>query len=285
MVKRARVACLAVVAVVLPAATPGAALAHDSLAPAGASHNWLPDEEWVHRHWLPFDERVLTRALGLRSLELEAYLYNDHHTLADLARARGLEVEALADQLVAGWPEADRAVPRARTLRILTQGHLAQHMFFHVFHGLDLGGHSEHVFGMPVLAYRGLREKGLSYAQIAERGGEPVSALRSLVWSILSANRRDGVARGEAWPAEARRILARTLARLPCWLERPSPELDPSNPYGKNRFLHGSHDAAWPATEAERRVNERRVERIRRKLARSCWPHPPTWGATEEATR
>ena len=65
------------------------ARAHDSLAPAGAGHNWLPDEEWVHRHWLPFDERELEAALGLRRRELEAYLYDDHHTLAELARARG----------------------------------------------------------------------------------------------------------------------------------------------------------------------------------------------------
>ena len=65
------------------------ARAHDSLAPAGAGHNWLPDEEWVHRHWLPFDERELEAALGLRGRELEAYLYDDHHTLAGVGCGRG----------------------------------------------------------------------------------------------------------------------------------------------------------------------------------------------------
>ena len=65
------------------------ARAHDSLAPAGAGHNWLPDEEWVHRHWLPFDERELEAALGLRGRELEAYLYDDHHTLAGSGSVRG----------------------------------------------------------------------------------------------------------------------------------------------------------------------------------------------------
>ena len=49
-------------------------------------------------------------------------------------------------------------------MRVLTQGHLAQHLFFHVFHGLDLHPHSEHLFGMPADAYRALREGGASYA-------------------------------------------------------------------------------------------------------------------------
>ncbi len=127
------------------------ARAHDSLAPAGAGHNWLPDEEWVHRHWLPFDERQVEAALGLRGRELEAYLYDDHHTLAALARARGVGLDALVDRLLAGWGDVpQRAVLRERTVRVLEQGHLAQHLFFHVFHGLELHPHSEHLFGMPL---------------------------------------------------------------------------------------------------------------------------------------
>ena len=98
------------------------------------------------------------------------------------------------------------------------------------------------------------------------------------VVSVVVSDRRDGVARGEAWPAEAARIGARTLARLDCWLRQPPAALDRANPYGKNRFLHGSHAASWPSTAGERRANERRVERFRRGLERSCWPHPPRWG-------
>ena len=163
-------------------------------------------------------------------------------------------------------------------MRVLTQGHLAQHLFFHVFHGLELHPHSEHLFGMPADAYRALREDGASYAEIARDGGIPLSTLRGHVVSVVASDRRDGVARGEAWPAEAARIGARTLARLDCWLRQPPAALDRANPYGKNRFLHGSHAAGWPSTAGERRADERRVERFRRGLERSCWPHPPRWG-------
>jgi len=254
------------------------ARAHDSLAPAGAGHNWLPDEEWVHRHWLPFDERELEAALGLRGRELEAYLYDDHHTLAGLARSRGVSVDGLADRLLEGWGDvSQRAVLRDRTVRVLTQGHLAQHLFFHVFHGLELHPHAEHLFGMPADAYRSLRDGGASYADIAREGDIPLSTLRGHVVSVVASDRRDGVARGEAWPAEAARIGARTRARLDCWLRQPPAALDRANPDGKNRFLHGTHAASWPSTAGERRTDERRVERFRRGLERACWPHPPRW--------
>jgi hypothetical protein len=82
---------------------PAEASAHDSLGPPGAAHTWLPDEDWVMRHWVPFDERALTSRLALRAGDLEAYLYDDHHALADLARARGLDVALLRDELVAPW--------------------------------------------------------------------------------------------------------------------------------------------------------------------------------------
>jgi hypothetical protein len=254
-------------------AWPAAARAHDSLAPPGSTHNWLPDEEWVHRHWIPFDSQVLTRALGLRSGQLEAYLYNDHHTLAALAVAQGIDPEALADRLVAGWPEARRPRLRERTMRILTQGHLAQHMFFHLFHGLDPGSHAHHVFGMPSEEYVRLRQDGLTYREIAERGGHTTKPLQKAVIAMLERNRREGVAREQAWPAEADRILARTRARIGCWVRRPLPGWDKSNPYGKNRFLHGSHKAGWPATPEEWAADERRVERVRNELTRTCWAH------------
>ena len=267
-----------VAALVMLCVSAGPAWAHDSLAPAGAGHNWLPDEEWVHRHWLPFDERELEAALGLRGRELEAYLYDDHHTLAGLARSRGVSVNGLADRLLAGWGDgSQRAVLRERTVRVLTQGHLAQHVFFHVFHGLELHPHAEHLFGMPADAYRALRDDGASYAEIARAGQVPLSVLRGHVVEVARADRREGVARGEAWPAEAARIGARTRARLDCWLRRPPAALDRANPYGKNRLLHGSHAAGWPSTAGERRANERRVERFRSRLERSCWPHPPRW--------
>lgn len=254
------------------------AVAHDSAAPAGQGHNWLPEEMWVHRHWVPFDSRALEAELGLGPRRLEAYLYDDHHTLAELAAARGVALDALVDRLLAGWGDVPQLpLLRARTVQVLTQGHLAQHLFFHVFHGLELHPHSEHVFGMTDDAYRALRQDGASYVEIARAGNAPLARLRAHVKATIAADRRDGVERGEAWPADSARVQARTLARMDCWLRSPPAALDPGNPYGKNRFLHGPHTAGWPATAAERRVDERRVERFRRGLKRSCWPHPPRW--------
>ena len=172
--------------------------------------------------------------MGLRGRELEAYLYDDHHTLAGLGGARGVALDGLVDRLLARWGDVpQRGVLRERTVRVLTQGHLAQHLFFHVFHGLDLHPHSEHLFGMPADAYRALREGGASYADVAHEGGVPLSTLRAHVVSAVVSDRRDGVARGEAWPAEAARIGARTLARLGCWLRQPPAALDRANPYGR----------------------------------------------------
>ena len=280
MVKRARVACLAVVAVVWPAATPGAARAHDSLAPRNAGHNWLPHEEWVHRRWIPFDERTLNVKLGLGPGELRAYLYNDHHTLADLARRRGVAPRALARQLVAPWrgiAAKRRAVLLDRTWRILTQGHLSQHVFFHVFHGLPVHINSPDLFGMPDATYQALRRQGLSYVAVAVQGGVPLERLRADIVTMIDSDHRDGIARREAWPRQSDRIRDRTLAQLMCWLQQPPVARDPANPFGKNRFLHGSHRAGWPSTAHERRVDEHRVERFRRQLPKSCWPLPKRW--------
>jgi len=280
VVKRARVACLAVVAVVCTAATPGVARAHDSLAPAGASHNWLPSEEWIHRHWIPFDERALHRALGFGPHELRAYLYNDHHTLADLARRRGWDPEALAASLVAPWqgisPE-HRALLGGRTMRILTQGHLAQHVFFHVFHGLVVHAASDHLFGVSGHDSLAMRAEGHSYVEIAEHGNAGTAALYAGVAGMIDSDHRDGIARLEAWPRQSDRIRDRTRAQLACWVQQPPAAMDPANPFGKNRFLHGEHAAGWPNTAEERRANDRRVERFRLRLVKGCWRHPRSW--------
>jgi hypothetical protein len=161
-------AAVCVLAAVSPTAT-----AHDSLAPRGAPHQWLPVEEWVFRHWVPFDERALTRALKLRGHELEAYLYNDHNALADLARWRGIGLNELTTRLLAPWgatlTERQRAVLRDHTLRLLTQGHLAQHVLFHTFHTVGLETMTRQLFGVTHPRFRALREQRNTPLTIARR--------------------------------------------------------------------------------------------------------------------
>jgi hypothetical protein len=64
---------------------------------------------------------------------------------------------------------------------------------------------------------------------------------------------------------------------LPCWMRRPLPAQDGSNPFGKAMRQHGTHTAAWPSTPRQWRADERRVERVRRSLERSCWRRPRAW--------
>jgi hypothetical protein len=257
------------------------AVAHDSLAPPGAPHTWLPDEDWVMHHWVPFDERALTSRLGLRPRELEAYLYDDHRPLDQLARARGIDPAQLRDELVEPWrplvgPERFDLL-RGRTERMLTQPHLAQHVLFHVFHAGMLDHDPRGTFGLPPATARQLRLDGLTPAEIAARGGIPVARTQALLLHFFRHERDEGVQRQAAWPAESERILDRQAARLPCWLHSPRLGGDPANPYGKARYWHGPHSRRWPHTRRQRALNERLVERFRRRLRRGCWPRPAPW--------
>src|SRR6476619_6565146 len=111
----------------------------DSDAPARAPAHWLPPEAWVYNHWLPYDEGRLYALLGVTRGDIWRQLRDDHHNLAELARAHGwTSLDKLASALVA--PRAGEVSPatlrvlRARALRTITQGHLAQHLFFHSLH-------------------------------------------------------------------------------------------------------------------------------------------------------
>ena len=142
------------------------ARAHDDSLPPGPGATGLPDQEWVHRHWLPFDERELEAALGLRGRELRGVPVRRPSHVGGARPYAGRLLGGPVGRLVARavGDVSQRAVLRGRTVRVLTQGHLAQRLFFHVFHGLELHPHAEHLFGMPADAYRSLRDGGASYA-------------------------------------------------------------------------------------------------------------------------
>jgi hypothetical protein len=274
-------AAAAALAVSLSVAAPLPAQAHDTLAPPGAPHAWLPHEPWVARHWIPFDVRRLQRALGLGQRDLYAFLFNDHRTLAHFARLRGIDLDELADQLVAPWraivDDERLGVLRDRTLRLLTQGHLAQHVFLHLFHSPNIKTAAVKVLRLSLARLRRLRASGHSALDIARRRGVSPAALRRGMLEAFRKHRDDGVRRHAAWPAQAARVLASQAAMLPCWMRRPVPTLDSANPFGKAKRQHGAHGAAWPSTARQRRADERRVERVRRSLTRSCWRRPRAW--------
>jgi len=243
----------------------------------------LPEDQWVFSHWIPFDEKSLMRALGLHGRDLEAYLYNDHHTLADLARSRGIDPERLADRLLLPLLRKSDVAQFARlrdhTLRILTQGHLAQHVFFHIFHGVSVRTAAPDIFRMSGDEYWRLRQRGYTPGQIARRAGVSSRAVRAGMIRLFRGDRDAGVKFGLAWESESDRIFRRQVGALSCWMHRPGPPDDHANPYGKARIYHGAHARDWPATVAQRRVAEQRVERFRRSLPRSCWTRPAAWSS------
>src|SRR4051812_6537843 len=61
----------------------------DSLAPKGAPAHWLPPEDWVYDHWLPYDETRLYSLLGITRTDLWNQLRDDRQTVAQLAAQHG----------------------------------------------------------------------------------------------------------------------------------------------------------------------------------------------------
>jgi AraC-like DNA-binding protein len=256
---------LAILAVALAAGLAAAlpANGHDSHAPPGAPHRWLPDEEWVMDHWVPFDESRLHDLLGIRTERLFTWLLNDHRTLGDLARRRGVDPDTLARRLIA--PYKDRlskhqyAIRLARSDDMVTQGHLAQHVFFHVFHGDLLTGHFQSWFGVSHERWRELRLDRWSPRRIAREGGrDPQVVARHVVgWYAMMAD--DGVDRHATSRAEADYMLARQVRLTNCWMKSPLPRYDRKDPFGRRWDGHGPHDA------------DSRIGVIHPKPPKGCW--------------
>jgi hypothetical protein len=151
-------------------------------------------------------------------------------------------------------------------------------MFFHVFHSFPIGAtEAQRLFGVPEAELDHLRKQHLAPVQIARSHGVAEPDLIAGLTAVLHDRRRAAALSGQAWPTESDRLLARQLHTLPCWIRSLRPTDDPGNPYGKATRMHGRHAAGWPATAAQRRHNERRAERLRRRLKRTCWPTVTAW--------
>ena len=197
----------------------------DSDAPANAPAHWLPPDAWVYNHWLPYDETRLYRLLGITRVGLWEQLRDDRRTLAQLAARHGWpDARTLAAALVA--PEAGRVGParlatlRQRALRTITQGHLAQHVFFHSLHQFGIASEAPAIFGVNDMEFRRLRRAELSPLAIARLHGRSPGEVQALAIAVLRERARSGVRGGAMPPAQAGRLLRRQLSQLPRWLDQ-----------------------------------------------------------------
>ena len=198
----------------------------DSEAPPGAPPHWLPGERWVMQHWLPFDERRLYRLLEVDRGAIWRHLRDDTRNLAGLAEARGWDPRELAVALVEPWEgrlrePARLAVLRERALRVLTQGHLSQHMMFHSLHQDAIPDNAPAIFGVGSRAeFAALRRSELSPLMICRLNGRSRGHAQQTATATLTAMAALGV-EGQAIPArQAERLLARQLSQLPRWLQQ-----------------------------------------------------------------
>jgi Tol biopolymer transport system component len=206
------------------AATP--AWSQDSEAPPGAPRHWLPREPWVMRHWLPYDERELYRLLGVDRGDVWRELSADTGSLERLATERGWSPRELADALVAPWAPsvADRRQVRrlrSRALRTITQGHLAQHLFFHSFHQDVIPRAVHDIFGVASRArFDELRRDENSPLQICRLQGLPRRHAAQRVAAHLRRAALRGIERSQTPRTQAMRLLSRQLGAVPRWLRQ-----------------------------------------------------------------
>jgi Tol biopolymer transport system component len=219
---RLRTAIGAVVLTLAFAASAGAR-STDSEAPPNAPAHWLPPEAWVYNHWLPYDEGRLYRLAHITRQRLWQQLRDDRRTVAQLVARRGWpDPRRLAAALVA--PRAKQVgAKRLRTLehralRTLTQGHLAQHVFFHSLHQFAIPSAAPEIFGVPDVTFRALRRSELSPLDIGRLHGHSPSRVQADSAAVLRERVRAGVRGGAMTARQGSLLLRRQLSQLPRWL-------------------------------------------------------------------
>jgi Tol biopolymer transport system component len=263
----------------------------DSEAPKGAPPHWLPSEPWVMQHWLPYDERRLYALLEIDRGDVWRWLRDDTRSLADLARLRGRQPEALAAALVAPWRQKLRdparlATLERRALRTLTQGHLAQHIFFHSLHQEALPTHSPEIFGVASrVEWSTLRRSELSPLQICRLNGLPRSHAQRAAEQRLRRVAAWGVKQQVVPAVQAKRLLARQLSQLPRWLQQtryngPPPLVSPrespatASNYSNNATIsHDGRRVGFESYEAKLTIAKTRGEIA--VMARRLWSADP----------
>jgi hypothetical protein len=276
MPRVARILLIATSAVLLGGSP---AVAHDAPMPPGMRHGLLPNERWVMQHWSPLDEQTLADALSIPLPQVEAFLYNDHHTLAQLAIARGLDFETLVGELsawTANVPAADREVIEQRIRLMLVSGHLAQHVMFHVFHGEDLSPALKKAARLPAARFATLRNDRWSYRRLILRTGASPAAMMGQLATQIRHRQQTGLDSGQTPQSQGDRLVARQLRRLPCWFGRAAQPLDPAAPYDRAYTKHAPEhsDNDVPTTRAQQAVEDRLISQGLAKRPHACWDLP-----------
>ena len=195
----------------------------DSEAPVTAPAHWLPPEDWVYNHWLPYDEGRLYELLGVTRGAIWRQLRDDRHNLAQLAARHGWPDPAkLADALVAPRkgevPAATYATLRSRAQRTITQGHLSQHLLFHSLHQFSIPSEAPAIFGVTDAEFRALRRGEQSPLEIGRLHGRSPSRIQELAAAVLRERVDFGVRTGVMSARQGRLLLRRQISQLPRWL-------------------------------------------------------------------
>ncbi|MBJ7353547.1 MAG: hypothetical protein JHC98_01870 [Thermoleophilaceae bacterium] len=217
------------------------AFANDSDAPPGANERWLPCENWVMYHWLPFREDHFYKLTGINRRDLKTHLYeNDTNTIAELVVKHKKDPNAIVERLMNRWvgKVSDRQFTELtrRSNALMTQSHLSQHVFFHLFHDPAIGLKAKWIFNISPGDYHHARMTGWSPREIARHGGVPVKRAVRRAMSVLRQEQENGIKRQQTTRAAARIFLHRQQAWTHKWLYQDI------HIYKKRKFPHGQMD-------------------------------------------
>lgn len=203
----------------------GQAPAKDSLAPKSAGDRWLPCERWVMYHWNPIDMPAFYAKTGIRQSELFDWLRDDdHHDLAGILRHKGFEPKETVESVLAAKPAATkrtRKILAERAGRLLTQGHLAQHVFFHWFHNPSIRQNAREIFGMNSWDYARARRMGFSPADVGRlKRGYTREQTAERVVRVMKRYEQLGVKWGATTQAQADHYAERITKLADVWLDQ-----------------------------------------------------------------
>ena len=107
---------------------------------------------------------------------------------------------------------------RAIAVRTLTQGHLAQHLFFHSLHQFAIPSEAPTIFGVSDAQFRVLRRGEQSPLEIGRLHGRSPGQIERLSAAVLRERIRAGISSGAMPRRQGRLLLRRQLSQLPRWL-------------------------------------------------------------------